>query len=183
MKPISRPSPSYSTKDLASHFNYIGDGATEAISKFIRLTPNVRLLDLSYTALSYKAIEEITVHGVLKSTSLCSLSISTVNEPRPVTLDNTEAEKAERRARTSRKRLRTRIKKRLETNIEEHYPGMSVEKFHADEVRWLKGPKEDLRKIDSVYRNRDAGLARRGLKTLEKWWPENDRTLNEVMAS
>jgi hypothetical protein len=39
-----------------------------------------------------------------------------------------------------------------------------------------------VRKIDSVYRNRDAGMARRGLEKLDKWWDEDDGTLQEVMA-
>lgn len=174
---------SYATKDLGAHFNHIGDGATEAISDFIRLTPNLRLLDLSYTALSYKSIQEIVVYGVLRSASLCSFPISTIIDLGPASSQASEAEKEEQKARTGLKRLQTRIKKRLEVNIEEFYPDMSLENFHNDELRWLKGPKEDLRKIDSVYRNRDAGLARRGLKILEKWWSDGDDTLDEVMAS
>ena len=76
-----------------------------------------------------------------------------------------------------------RIKRRLESNVEDLYSGMMMEEFGRDELRWLKGPKEDLRRIDSVYRNRDAGLARRGEKWLDKWWAEGDTTLDEVMAS
>lgn len=37
----------------------------------------------------------------------------------------------------------------------------------------------DVRFIDSVYRNRDAGAARRGEKRLEKWWGD-ERVLEEV---
>jgi hypothetical protein len=58
---------------------------------------------------------------------------------------------------------------------------MSYDEWHADEKRWLVNDKTDVRKIDSVYRNRDAGLARRGLIKLEKWWDEDDDTLKEVM--
>jgi hypothetical protein len=43
--------------------------------------------------------------------------------------------------------------------------------------------KTDVRKIDSVYHNRDTGLARRGLMKLDKWWDEGDETLKEVMNS
>ncbi|KAK5942522.1 hypothetical protein PMZ80_005087 [Knufia obscura] len=175
-------SQSYATEDLNSHFNYISDteDITETITDFIFETPNLRLLDLSYTALSYTSINQLITNGVLRSASLCSFSCSTVVQP--VSYES-QHDKEEHKARQVNKRLQSRIKTRLNLNIEVHYPGMSVNKFDSNEVRWLKGPKEDLRKIDSVYRNRDAGLARRGLKRLEKRWSEDDKTLQEVMRS
>lgn len=57
---------------------------------------------------------------------------------------------------------------------------MTYQEFSADHKRWLVNDKTDVRKIDSVYRNRDAGLARRGLKKLDKWWDEGDETLSMV---
>lgn len=60
-------------------------------------------------------------------------------------------------------------------------PDMDIEKFQAREKRWLINDETDVRKIDSVYRNRQAGLARRGIEKLDKWWPEEDETLNEIM--
>lgn len=50
----------------------------------------------------------------------------------------------------------------------------------AEEKRWLVSDKV-VRKIDSVYRNRDAGLARRRLLTLVKDWEQGDETLQRVM--
>lgn len=38
----------------------------------------------------------------------------------------------------------------------------------------------DVRYIDSVYRNRDAGMARRGLMVLDKWWKDEEE-LEKVM--
>jgi len=38
----------------------------------------------------------------------------------------------------------------------------------------------DVRFIDSVYRNRDAGKARRGLMRLDKVWMDGDDTLDMV---
>jgi hypothetical protein len=55
--------------------------------------------------------------------------------------------------------------------------------FLAEHKRSLVNDKESIRKIDSVYRNRDAGLARRGLKKLDKWWNEDDETLEKVMGA
>lgn len=65
-------------------------------------------------------------------------------------------------------------------NVERVY-GVDYDEFNKDHKRWLVSDKTDVRKIDSVYRNRDAGEARRGLKKLEKWWDEDDETLKEVM--
>lgn len=68
----------------------------------------------------------------------------------------------------------------LTENVKRVY-NMDYDTFFQEEKRWLVNDKDDVRKIDSVYRNRDAGLARRGLKKLDKWWDEDDETLNEVM--
>jgi len=72
----------------------------------------------------------------------------------------------------------------LEKNVKKLYgEDMSYGQWLSDERRWIVNDKTDVRKIDSVYRNRDAGLARRGLKKLDKWWNEDDETLKEVMNS
>lgn len=59
----------------------------------------------------------------------------------------------------------------------------TYDEFMNEHRRWLVNDKTDVRKIDSVYRNRDAGLARRGVKKLEKSWDEDDQTLKEVMGA
>lgn len=70
----------------------------------------------------------------------------------------------------------------LTANVKRVYgEDMSYKVFMEEEKRWLVNDKTDTRKIDSVYRNRDAGLARRGLMKLNKWWDEDDDTLEEVM--
>jgi hypothetical protein len=81
-------------------------------------------------------------------------------------------------------RLHKLARSTLEQNVKRVYgKEMSYDEFHASEKRWLINDKTDVRKIDSVYRNRDAGLARRGLMKLDKWWDEDDETLKEVMNS
>ena len=60
--------------------------------------------------------------------------------------------------------------------------GTGYEEFERGEKRWLMSDEVDVRKIDSVYRNREAGEARRGGKRLVKWWGEGDRTLEGVMG-
>lgn len=73
-------SQSYATEDLSSHFNFISDsvGVVEAITNFIFETPNLRLRDLSSTALRYALMNEFITDGILRSASLCALSLSTV---------------------------------------------------------------------------------------------------------
>lgn len=71
---------------------------------------------------------------------------------------------------------------RLAVNVTRVY-GLTYGEFMANQKRWLLSDETDVRKIDSVYRNRDAGEARRGLKILDKWWDEKDQTLQEVMNS
>ena len=71
---------------------------------------------------------------------------------------------------------------RLAANVTRVY-GVTYGDFMANQKRWLLSDETDVRKIDSVYRNRDAGEARRGLKILDKWWDENDQTLQEIMNS
>ena len=70
----------------------------------------------------------------------------------------------------------------LVANVERVY-GLDYEEFIAEKKRWLISDETDVRKIDSVYRNRDAGQARRKLKTLDKFWEEGDQTLEEVMQA
>jgi hypothetical protein len=81
-------------------------------------------------------------------------------------------------------RLLEQARVTLESNIKKLYgEDMSYDNWMVDMKRWVVNDKTDVRKIDSVYRNRDAGLARRGLKKLDKWWDANDETLKEVMGS
>ena len=67
---------------------------------------------------------------------------------------------------------------RLTLNVRSAYgAAISYNEFIKTQKRWLVSGSTDVRKIDSVYRNRDAGMARRGLKKLDKWWDMNDDTL------
>jgi hypothetical protein len=76
------------------------------------------------------------------------------------------------------------VRTHLAVNVQARYgEGTSYNRFQEEERRWLVSDKTDVRKIDSVYRNRDAGLARRRLMTLIKNWEEGDETLDRVMAA
>jgi hypothetical protein len=74
------------------------------------------------------------------------------------------------------------VRARLEANVKAKFGDhMTYAQFMDSEKRWLVNDKSDVRKIDSVYRNRDAGLARRHLVKLVKEWDEDDDTLLKVM--
>lgn len=72
------------------------------------------------------------------------------------------------------------VNAQLSANVRETYgEHMTYFNFQRYEQRHLKSP-SDVRLIDSVYRNRDVGMARKGLKILDKHW-EEDETLQWVM--
>ena len=76
--------------------------------------------------------------------------------------------------------LEKAMRKWLEANVQRKYGAtMTYTGFMEGEKRWLVNDR-DVRKIDSVYRNRDAGLARRHLLTLVKTWEDGDDTLKRV---
>jgi hypothetical protein len=80
--------------------------------------------------------------------------------------------------------MKKAVQDHLTANVKARYgEDTSYSLFMEEERRWLVSDKTDVRKIDSVYRNRDAGLARRRLLTLIKNWEEGDETLDRVMTA
>ena len=72
------------------------------------------------------------------------------------------------------------VNERIKENIRRLYGGIDAARFDAGERSWLISPK-DVRLIDSAYRNRDKGLARRGQCILKKVWRDGMKTINGVM--
>ena len=70
------------------------------------------------------------------------------------------------------------VRDQMGNNIERLYH-MDAATFEAQEKRWLVSPK-DVRHIDSMYRNRDTGLALRGVKPLIKRWDDGSETVKQV---
>jgi hypothetical protein len=75
-------------------------------------------------------------------------------------------------------RLTKVVRDQLQANVLKQY-GVDYEEFSAEHKRFLTSP-PDVRLIDSVYRNRAAGQARRGLAKLDKVWADGDETLRMV---
>ena len=195
---------SYATEDLGSRYNYVTPACVEALVSFISGTPNLEYLNLGHTAIPPTAVatpETFPVPGSLPVSGnpddavahsvggLARIFLAVANSP---TLLHFSAKSiypttkgwAATKAGQCTARLEGRAKKRLAANVARRFDGMSYNRFQAEEKRWLMSP-EDVRKIDSVYRNRDAGDARRGLKVLDKWWDgvEDEQALEVVKDS
>jgi hypothetical protein len=81
-------------------------------------------------------------------------------------------------------RLAKKVQVQVHNNVKRVYgQEVSYQEFTDRYRRWLVNDEVDVRKIDSVYRNRDADLARRGVRYLKKWWDQDDETLAQVMKS
>ncbi|MCJ1331138.1 hypothetical protein MMC10_007825 [Thelotrema lepadinum] len=168
---------SYATEDLDTRFNWISDTAATAVEKFVKCTPSLRYFVIDYNAFTYTALNQILKSAVIDdgaNRNICWFEARNVVRPDDKT--NTKAAQINHR-------FKRQVKKQLHENVGRLYDGMNYQEFDAKERRKLFTPMESVRQIDSVYRNRDAGMARRGLKFLDKLWSEGDGTLEEVMAS
>jgi hypothetical protein len=174
----------YATEDLKQAYNYIDDGAVPAISEMLRTTQHLEYLNFGHCPLTPPGLLKLS-SAILESPSLLYYAAySILPDPTrppatfkpsvelPVPDDGTrtkpeiEADKA--------------VRAHLEAHIRERYGAETTyTRFLEEERRWLTNDR-DVRKIDSVYRNRDAGRARRGLMTLVKDWDEDDDTLEQV---
>ncbi|KAJ6441041.1 putative 26s proteasome non-atpase regulatory subunit 3 protein [Purpureocillium lavendulum] len=185
----------FATEDLAQAYNYVDDGAVPAIKDMLA-HGRLEYFNLGHCPISHAALAEISAaiaDAAASSSSLLYYAASSIlRRPtgsasfvpsRDTPLPHPDAPP---RADIEAEKL---LRARLEANVRARFPddtgekggpGMTYVRFLAEEKRWLVSDKEDVRKIDSVYRNRDAGMARRGLVTLVKDWEEGDTTLQRV---
>ena len=159
---------SYATEDLGTRYNWITDTSAIALADLIQTT-KLQYLNLSYTPLSQSALNEI-LNAVATSDSLVWFQAKT--------LVTGGKDAASVKAGQEYARLHKLARERLHDNVRMQY-GVDYVHFESEYKRFLVSPK-DVRFIDSVYRNRDAAAARRGLKKLDKWWDEDDETLQKV---
>ena len=150
-------------------FNWITDVSATALANVIRAT-NLQYLNISYTPMTQTALNSV-YDAVLSSKSILWFYA----QPLVKGGKSYEAVKAGQKS----KRMLQQVREHLSANVAAQYDGKSYQAFENSEKRFLLSPR-DVRFIDSVYRNRDAGLARRGLKELQKWWAEGDDTLWRV---
>ncbi|KAL9635657.1 MAG: hypothetical protein Q9204_002546 [Flavoplaca sp. TL-2023a] len=153
---------SYATQDLHSQYNYVGDEVKDATFKLLESSQSLRFLDFGITGMTVHCITEIAT--AVQNSRLLVFKAVSVDGRIPLS-------------------IRHKIQAALTRNVQATYgKETTYAAFEEGEQRWLVSP-PDVRFIDSGYRNRDAGLARRGLMILDKHWEEPDeltRIINNV---
>ncbi|KAK1590226.1 leucine rich repeat protein [Colletotrichum navitas] len=178
----------YATVDLGQAWNYIDKDAVPSICELLSTNQTLQYLNLGYCPISPTELRKIDA-AVLESSLLFYLAVSILPKAKVrmpsfnPSADHTMPDLHSLSAPTKdEKALEKAINRHLERNVKATYgDDMTYAKFLQEEKRWIVNDKTDVRKIDSVYRNRDAGLARRKLQALAKDWDENDDTLARVM--
>ena len=160
---------SFATEDLGMRYNWLTDS-----SPFVRFVQNAPVLQ--YLNIAHMPMTQEAVNAVLQVVATSPSMVSLESNARPLIRGDRAATAV--RAGQDGVRLAKTVRERLHANVRHQY-GVDYEQFHSSEKRFLMSP-QDVRLIDSVYRNRDAGKARRGLMRLDKVWADGDETLNMV---
>lgn len=158
---------SYATEDLGMRYNWLTDSAP-----FVDLVKSSS--SLQYLNVSYAPMTQESVNALLQAVAASKTMLSLERQARPLLRGDPNAVRAGQEG----VRLTKSVRDRLQANVMEEY-GVDYEEFSAGQKRFLISP-QDVRLIDSVYRNRDSGKARRGLMKLDKLWADGDETLRMV---
>jgi Ran GTPase-activating protein (RanGAP) involved in mRNA processing and transport len=161
---------SFSTADLGQAYNYLTDTVAPSLAVMIESMSTLEYLNIGFCPMTYVGFNMI-LEAAIESNSLLIFSSKSVFNL------GVEYSKSEREHNIQ---LQRELNERQKENVRAKYGGMEYDEFHKSEKRWILSDKESIRKIDSVYRNRDMGLARQGIIRLKKWWDEGDETLAEV---
>ncbi|WYZ34134.1 hypothetical protein EsH8_I_000410 [Colletotrichum jinshuiense] len=178
----------YATADLGQAWNYIDDAAVPSLCELLAANQTLDYLSLGHCPITppeLRAIDRAVSQGSLLYYNADSilpdsgLEAPTFNPSRDHTMPDVSSWLAPTK---DEKAIGKAVEDRLEANVRARYGSdMTYTRFLDEEKRWIVNDKADVRKIDSVYRNRDAGLARRKMQILVKDWDENDDTLARVM--
>lgn len=164
---------SYATKDLGQAYNALTPLSARLIDEVCELYHQIEYLDLGAVLMPAAVLTKL-FKSASKSRSLLYFNVLSAYH-----------HKRDRETDSEYKHYKQLLKETLTANVQrKHGPGMTYEEWCATEKRWLLSDEMDVRKIDSVYRTRDMGLARRGLMKLDKWWTEeNEGILAGAMGS
>ncbi|KAF1948917.1 RNI-like protein [Byssothecium circinans] len=162
----------FATQDLGSRYNWLTDHTAPSLLSLLHTTP-LTYLNLGAQPLTHTALNTLLL-AIPGSTILLYFSAKTIF-PQSRTASAIKAGQ-------EHVRLLKAANAHLAANVQRVYDGMSYGEFLAEEKRWVVSDRKDVRKIDSVYRNRDAGLARKGVGRLEKLWGKGDVALEGVMG-
>lgn len=156
-------------------YNWITDRSAFAIHNLVSSSPQLAHLNIAQCAMTHLGLTTI-LEAVVESSTLLFYRASTIW---PQSRESAAISAGQKHAKLAENAHAVLLK-----NVQNVYgKDTSYDEFMTEHKRWLVNDKTDVRKIDSVYRNRDAQLARRGLKKLDKWWNEDDQTLKEVMGA
>jgi Ran GTPase-activating protein (RanGAP) involved in mRNA processing and transport len=167
-------SQSFATQDLGQAYNYLTDTSAPGIAMFLSTCPTLEYLNIGSCAMTDKGINLI-LEEASHHLSLLQLNISSINQQGS---DHDSIRHAQEHARLSKL-----VRLRVVNNVRDKHRDMTYAQWEKKEKRWVVSDELDVRKVDSVYRNRDMALARRGVKRLEKWWDEDDTTLEDIMKT
>ncbi|KAF2718199.1 RNI-like protein [Polychaeton citri CBS 116435] len=163
---------SYATEDLGMRYNWITDAAASSTVELIKRS-RLKHFSLSYTPMTQKTLHSI-LSAVAESDRLVWFMV------KPLVLQGGR-DASSIKIGQEYSRLYKLARQSLHENVTAQY-NTTYPEFEGQLKRFLISP-DDVRLIDSVYRNRDAGLARRGLKRLDKQWgPSNRTVLDKVVA-
>ncbi|KAF2729739.1 RNI-like protein, partial [Polyplosphaeria fusca] len=165
-------SQSYATQDLASRYNYLTDACAPAIRTLISSSPHLAYLNLGYCALSHAGLNDV-LRAVLTSQTLLYYTAKSIH-PQSRSAPHVAAGQ-------THAVLSKQAQEQLCGNVRGRYGDMGYDAFLRGEKRWLVSERAGVRKIDSVYRNRQAGVARRGGERLEKGWGEGEGLVEDVL--
>jgi len=159
----------YATKDLEGRYNYLTTASIPSITTFMTNTPTLR-----YLGLGLMDLDRSSYHNLLNTAMESPILYFEAKPLKGISVGQVQ--------KMADSKLRHSLLRTMTARAQTEYknPDLSYQGFLDEHLRWLRSPK-DVRLIDSVYRNRDAGMARRGEKVLEKWWGDDGEVLGQVM--
>ena len=152
-------------------YNWLTTAAPFA--EFVSASTSLRYLNISHNPLSQTSVNTLLL-AVSNSDSMLYLD----RAARPLIRGQQDRESV--KAGQESARLTKLVRERLRANAMAEY-GVGYEEFEAEYKRFSMSPR-DVRLIDSVYRNREAGMAKRGSERLKKVWEEGDEMKRMVVG-
>ncbi|PNS18635.1 Ran GTPase-activating protein 1 [Sphaceloma murrayae] len=182
---------SYQTQDLSQRYNWLTGSLVDDLCNFISSSPKLQYLSLSYTLIPTGVISLPVARSPLRLirlpsiiadselSGLCAIhrTISRHTQMLYFSAKSIWPVIPDLQQRRVLSQIESPARGRMAANVQNGYQ-LTYNEFLAAEKRFLVSPR-DVRFIDSVYRNRDAGMARRGEGRLEKYWGD-ERVLEEV---
>lgn len=169
---------SIATQDLGQAYNYLTDACAPAIADLLARCTTLEYFNIGSCAMKHQGVNLI-LREASYHPSLLQLNVSSDGPHRFDCHADIEAGCHLQEHR----RLSDLLILRVCDNVDRKHKDMSYRKWVNTEKRWVVSDRIDVRKIDSVYRNRDMAMARKGMKKLKKWWDEDDSTLEEIMGA